>query len=99
MSSVYVTVCMHIKSDKVEDFRKAFAACAVETRKENGCIQYDLSKARDEENLYLLNEKWASQAHLDEHMKTPHVQDLLKAFGEVLSKPATLNFCDAVDVA
>ena len=42
------------------------------TRKEEGCMQYDLHHAVDQPNLFLLHEVWATRAHHTAHTKTPH---------------------------
>lgn len=42
------------------------------TRKEEGCLQYDLHHSVDQPNLFLLHEVWATRAHHTAHTKTPH---------------------------
>jgi quinol monooxygenase YgiN len=42
------------------------------TRKEEGCMQYDLHHSVDQLNLFLLHEVWATRAHHTAHTKTPH---------------------------
>lgn len=41
------------------------------TRKEEGCLQYDLHAA-DQPGVYLLHEVWASREHHGAHTRTPH---------------------------
>lgn len=42
------------------------------TRKEEGCISYDLHRAVDPPGGFLLHEVWASRDAHTEHMHTPH---------------------------
>jgi quinol monooxygenase YgiN len=42
------------------------------TRKEEGCVQYDLHHSVDNPSLFLLHEVWATRAHHTAHTKTPH---------------------------
>jgi len=42
------------------------------TRKEEGCLQYDLHAAADHLGAYLLHEVWASREHHLAHTRTPH---------------------------
>jgi len=42
------------------------------TRKEEGCLQYDLHAAADHPGSYLLHEVWASREHHGAHTRTPH---------------------------
>jgi len=42
------------------------------TRKEEGCLQYDLHRSLDDPDLFLLHEVWASRQHHQAHYQTPH---------------------------
>jgi quinol monooxygenase YgiN len=42
------------------------------TRKEEGCLQYDLHRGADQPGTFLLHEAWASREHHAAHTRTPH---------------------------
>jgi quinol monooxygenase YgiN len=42
------------------------------TRKEEGCLQYDLHHSLDQPSLFFLHEVWASRDHHTAHTKTSH---------------------------
>ncbi len=42
------------------------------TRKEEGCLQYDLHRGADQPGTFLLHEVWASRDHHAAHTRTPH---------------------------
>lgn len=42
------------------------------TRKEEGCLQYDLHRGADQPGAFLLHEVWASREHHAAHTRTPH---------------------------
>jgi quinol monooxygenase YgiN len=42
------------------------------TRREEGCLIYDLHHAIDTPGTFLLHEVWATRDHHRLHMKTPH---------------------------
>ncbi|HEY2118658.1 MAG TPA: putative quinol monooxygenase [Candidatus Acidoferrum sp.] len=42
------------------------------SRKEEGCLQYDLHHSLDNPSLFLLHEVWATRAAHTAHSKTPH---------------------------
>lgn len=48
------------------------------TRKEPGCISYDLYSSTEDENILLVLEKWENQEALDIHLETDH----FLAFGQ-----------------
>jgi quinol monooxygenase YgiN len=47
-------------------------ALVVPTRKEDGCLQYDLHRAADGSGAFLLHEVWESREHHTAHTKTDH---------------------------
>ena len=62
------------------------------TRKEAGCLQYDLHEDNDQAGLFFFYENWVSRAHLDAHLASPHVGALLAREDELLAEPARLVF-------
>lgn len=42
------------------------------TRKEEGCLQYDLHRSADQPGTYLFHEVWESREHHTAHTRTPH---------------------------
>ncbi len=44
------------------------------TRKEEGCLAYELHRAANTPGLFLLIEIWASRDHHTRHLETPHMQ-------------------------
>jgi len=42
------------------------------TRREAGCLQYDLHHSLDQPSLFFLHEVWATREHHTAHTKTPH---------------------------
>ena len=42
------------------------------TRKEEGCLQYDLHRGADQSGTFLFHEVWASREHHAAHTRTPH---------------------------
>lgn len=42
------------------------------TRKEEGCLKYDLHRGADHPGTYLFHEIWETREHHTAHTKTPH---------------------------
>lgn len=42
------------------------------TRREEGCLTFDLHRAADPPSAFLLHEVWTSREHHSRHMQTPH---------------------------
>ncbi len=64
----------------------ALEALVPPTRAEAGCIAYDLFVSAAEPGTFVTVEKWTSQAELDAHLGTPHVQAALGAAGDHLAR-------------
>jgi quinol monooxygenase YgiN len=63
---------------------EAFAPCVAASRKEAGCLAYDLVRDPDDPTAYLVYEKFKSVAALDDHLKQGHTVKLLKALEAIL---------------
>lgn len=59
--------------------RNALIAMLEPTRRESGCIAYNLHESTDEKGVFVMIESWESQAHLDNHFQTEHMKKLLTA--------------------
>jgi len=76
-----LVVTIKAKAGKEKDLEAAFAPCLAATRKEPGCVAYELNRDPDDPTVYLMFEKFKSIAALNEHLKQAHTQKLLKALG------------------
>ena len=54
------------------------------TRLEDGCINYDLHESAEDPAAFALYENWTSTAHLETHLKAPHLEKLFKAAPELI---------------
>lgn len=66
-------------------------AMAEATRKEAGCINYDLHVSHDDPALFLFYENWASKAHLDAHAQSAHIQAFRAHADEWLAEPVEIK--------
>ncbi|CAD7929733.1 unnamed protein product [Amoebophrya sp. A25] len=67
--AIYVTV--EIKTDRIDDFMEAMAFNTLESRKEPGCLRFDLLKSSEKENTYHFYEIYTNAAGLAAHRETP----------------------------
>ena len=70
-----------------------------ETRKENGCLNYDLHRSQTEPAVFMFYENWTDRAALDAHAASPH----MKAWGakqpDMLAHGVEVNLFDMVSKA
>lgn len=71
--------------------REVFGALRTPTHTEDGCVYYEFHQSIENPREFLFYENWTSAAHLDVHLKTPHVQAAFKAIPEILDGPIELT--------
>lgn len=67
------------KPDRIADVRRELEKLVAPTRKENGCINYDLHVDLNDPSRFVFYENWIDKPALDAHAKSPH----MKAWGAV----------------
>jgi quinol monooxygenase YgiN len=77
---VTVVAEMKAKPGKESELRAALMALVEPTRKEDGCVQYDLHVHSIDPGRFVFYENWASEETLARHAASEH----LKALGEKL---------------
>ena len=70
---IIVAGTIRIPADKIEALRPTAEATLLATRKEKGCIVYSYAFDLLEKGLIRIYEEWESLAHLQEHLKQPHM--------------------------
>lgn len=81
-----VVAIAETSSEKAEELKSICLGLIEPTRKEEGCIGYELYQDTTKPGKFTFIENWKSKEHLDIHSKTPHLVAAGKAFSKVLSK-------------
>ena len=79
MSNVILVVKVKVKEEfeeQVYTFMKALHKLTHEF--DEGCIQYDLHKVKDEKSTFCFIETWENQEALDAHMKKDHFTNFVE---------------------
>ena len=66
------------------------------TLKEPGCVMYRLHQSRDNADVWMIYEVWASQADLDRHFAKPYLVDFMANKNEVLAKDIEMTVFEGV---
>jgi quinol monooxygenase YgiN len=85
-----------VKSDKVEDYIKLASQLAAETRKETGCISYELCQDIKNSTILTFIEEWESQEALDKHMKSKHFVEIVPKMGQLREGDSEVNIYKVV---
>jgi len=81
--TITVVATFQARPGKENELRAALIGLLAPTRKEEGCINYDLHSSPEDPAKFLFYENWTGKAALDAHMQTPHVQNLLPRVNEL----------------
>jgi quinol monooxygenase YgiN len=82
---------MLAKPGKEEELQSAALALVEPTRKEEGCVQYDLHVHTDEPGRIVFYENWKSRDDLTRHLATPYLVEFLGRGDELLAAPARVE--------
>lgn len=98
MSEKIVTVVatFEARPGKESDLRAALSGLVAPTRREAGCLNYDLHQSPDEPGEFLFHENWSSKALLDAHLQSDHLQALLPRVDELCVAPPVINLWERI---
>ncbi len=85
MSDIDVVAVLTAKEGSEEIVGAALHELVAPTRAEPGCVSYELFSSAASPQTFITVERWKSQADLDGHMQTPHIQTALATAGEHLA--------------
>lgn len=81
--TITVVATFQARPGKEDELKQALIGLVAPTRKEDGCLNYDLHQLPDEPAKFLFYENWISKELLDAHLKSPHVAALLPRVDEL----------------
>src|ERR1035441_6855790 len=61
------------------------------SRKDDGCLNYDLHQALDKPSHFLFHENWTSEAQLERHLQKPELQAVLARLGSLVAEPPQID--------
>ena len=85
-----------IKADQVGNFKKLVVELVAETRKEEGCISYQLFQDVNNSSILAFIEEWQSPEALQSHMKSKHFLAAMPKLAELREKESEVNIYSAV---
>ena len=98
MSAKIVTVVatFQAKPGKEAELKQALIGLVALTRKEAGCLNYDLHILPEDPAKFLFHENWTSKAHLDAHLQSAHIKALLPRVDELCTAFPTITIWEKI---
>ena len=91
MADLPVIAVITAKPGSEQLVQQALTELVEPTRSEPGCLSYNLLVSGADPATFITVETWSSQADLDAHMQTPHVQQALAAAGDHLVQAPAIH--------
>ena len=98
MAEKKITVLAKIKAraGMEEKVKQELLSMVGPTRKEAGCVNYDLHQSPENKGLFMFYENWRSKKDLDDHLATPHFKAFMAKAGEILAEPGEVTFWEMI---
>lgn len=87
---------LKVKKDAVEAAKQAALAIVEDSRRENGCLNYDVHQQIDDETVFVWHETWANKAALDAHFAMPYFAELGEKLKDLANEPLQLTLTEMV---
>jgi quinol monooxygenase YgiN len=82
--NIYVIALFKFNENYLMEAVELFQTLVRETRKEEGCIQYDLIEDKDNKGTFFMVELWESEEHLNRHSGQDHLLDFRRDASKIL---------------
>ncbi len=97
MSQVTVVARLISRVGLEDRARSELLKMVEETRKEPGCINYDLHRGLEDSKEFVFYENWESKEALDRHMQTPHFLRLSDLCDELFSEEPVIELFEMIN--
>ena len=84
---IHVMARITVKPEFAAQGRDIMSTLVHATRKETGCLAYELFQRPDAPHVFQTVEQWTDQAAADAHMSTAHVGAAIAAAGPMFALP------------
>jgi quinol monooxygenase YgiN len=97
MAVVSVVAVFIPKENQENEVEKILRGMVGPTRKEPGCLRYELYSAAGTERQFVLIEAYADQAGLEAHRATEHYKNYRSRIADGLKEPIKVTVLNTID--
>ena len=94
---VHVIAYLYCKEGCVESLKVVLTDLIGPTRKETGCLRYDLVQNHFDPREMVFVEIWESRAALDVHLRSGYLQDIAFRLEGLLEKPVDIRLYGLIE--
>lgn len=85
-NNLRVVARIRAKQDKVDEVRRLLSGLIEPTRREEGCVVYELLQNREDPTDFTFVEEWTSAEALERHFETEHLKNALPKLQELAAE-------------
>lgn len=95
-NALTVVALLETSADNAEELKKVCLGLIEPSRKDEGCISYELYQDTTNPGKFTFIEKWESKELLEAHIKAPHLVAAAETFGKILTKELQVIMLDKI---
>lgn len=88
---VIVIARARVTPEERERFLAAAQDCIAVTRREHGCLAYDVHESVTEPHFFLFLQSWEHREHVERHLQQPHFKSFLNVAGACVTEPPVIE--------
>jgi quinol monooxygenase YgiN len=89
---IHAIAHLNARPDKTEELASLLTSLLEPTRKERGCIRFELQQNRDSPTEFVIVSEWRGDEAVQHHIATSHAPRALSRLPELLARPMDLRF-------
>lgn len=93
----HLTVILKFKEEYTKQAKSLLENLVENSRKENGCLQYDLHQNIENHNVFILHEVWQNQDIFDLHNSHHYVKNFFEIVPNLLEEKPTIFFTNKLN--
>lgn len=82
---------LKVRDDTVEEAKRLALGIVADSRTEQGCVNYDVHQAIDDETVFVWHETWKDKAALDAHFEFPYFKEFFEKAGALAAEPPQIT--------
>ncbi len=98
MNAKNLTVVAHVKAQpgKENQLRQELLSLVGPSRKDEGCLNYDLHQGAEDPALFYFHETWVSKELWNRHMQKPELQATLARAAQLVAELPKITLWDKI---
>ena len=77
---------LKVREDAVEEAKRLAFGIVDDSRAEEGCVNYDIHQAIDDQTIFVWHETWKDKSALDEHFEKSYTKEFFAKAGAIAAE-------------